>query len=884
MAALASASTVIGYPIRRLAVRTAAARLVLMISVAALALHAAEAKAKSGKSPYPSPNGPAKPAGPDDGLGPKDVYLEADSVVDDRIKKTITATGHVEARYQGRTLRANKVIYDTVTGISHAVGEVVIVSADGSVEYSRDTELDDQFRAAVALGFSARMTQNVTMVAGAAVRRTEMVSELNNGLYTPCDICKSDGKTPKAPTWSIQAKRIVEDRDHQVIYYKNAIIRVMGVPVFYSPIFWHPDPTAKRSSGLLAPRRISYSKYRGASYEQPYYWAISPYNDLIISPQLNTRVAPFLNLRYREQFYSGAIDIRTGYTYEQEFDSHTKFGNDTSRSYILAKGAFQIDPQWLVGFGAERVTDPTLFHRYSVTQIYSDRGPFPTDTDRLISQVYANRMDRQSYFSIGALSFQSLRAAVLDTVGPDGGLTAGNDSFDTSASFPTATPVEERFDPNWSVIGGRVRFTGSAVTLTRNNPVIDTTDPNGLLPAGAQPYSYHGTVTTARPTATATDPLTSLTYRDSRRASGEANWQTNLTFTSGIRIQPFADARFDYFSINDGQIQSGIANALRAAPSTDSRSLGTIGANLSWPFIKPVGHGSLVIEPLVQLVYANNVKLNPNIPNEDSVSFEYDETNLFSINRFSGYDLAEGGARANVGIRGTLDLASDRSASLLVGRTFRTQPDLVFTPQSGLQGTSSDWITAASVTPMAGLTVFNKARLDGNNWKVKREEAGANFGFGRLSASVRYVYEEQGLVQVDCTVGQLTLGSNGAALCPSPFDGSLVAEGSSVVGRVENADITGSWFFTKHWGVTANATHDFVGFETNNKFKPVWPVAQLGLTYQDECMRLDLIYTHDETYSATIGPSNSIGFRLTLTTLGGTLGPASGKNSREGSR
>jgi LPS-assembly protein len=863
-------------------------RLFLLISAAALALQTTPALAKPAKAASSTPKTNATPT-PDDGLGPKDVYLEADTVVDDRAEKTVTATGHVEARYQGRTLRADKVVYNTVTGVSHAVGNVMIVSADGTVEYSRDTTLDDQFRTAVALGFSARLTQNITMVAGAAIRRTETVNELNNGLYTPCNICKTDGKTPKAPTWSIQAKRIIEDRDHQVVYYKNAVIRVLGVPIFYAPIFWHPDPTAKRSSGFLAPRRIAYSKYRGFSYEQPYYWALSPYSDLIISPEINSKVNPFLNLRYREQFYSGAIDIRTGYGYDQEFDGHSKFGQDTSRSYILAKGAFQLDPQWAVGFGAERVTDPTLFHRYSVSQIYTDRGPFPTDTDRLISQLYANRLDSHSYFSVAALSFQSLRAAVVDTIGPNGGSTAGIDSFDTSQSFPTATPLEERFDPTRPILGGRLRLTGSAVTLTRNNPVIDVTDPAGLLAAGPQPYSYHDNVTfrnplgaAAPPTPTAADPYSSVVYRDSRSASGEANWRSSIIFTSGIRIQPFADARFDYFSINNGQIETGLGGVLTPAKTNDTRELGTVGADISWPFIKPVGKGSLVVEPLVQVIYANRVKFNPSIPNEDSVSFEYDETTLFSINRFSGYDLAEGGARANLGLRATLDLTGNRSASFLIGRTFRTEPDLVFTPQSGLQGTSSDWVTAVSLTPISGVSLFNRARLDGNDWSVKREEAGVNFGFGRLSASVRYLYEQSGLVQADCTTAQLQINlTSGVAECPSPFGGGLVPEGSSVIGRVENAEIHGSWFFTKNWGVTANATHDFVGYETNGKFKPVWPVAQLGLSYQDECMRLDLIYTHDETYSATIGPSNSIAFRLTLNTLGGTIAP---RTSREGSR
>jgi LPS-assembly protein len=857
----------------------------LLLGVAAISFLANEAQAKSGKDPSATPKiGAAKAATPavvDDGLGPKDIYLEADSVVDDRDQHTVTATGNVEVRYQGRTLRADSVTYNSVTGVTHAVGNISIMSADGTVEFSRDTELDDEFRAAVALGFSARLQDNVTLIAGAAIKRTETITELNNATYTPCAICKADGKTPKRPTWSIQAARIIEDRDRQVIYYKKAIIRVLGVPVLYMPLFWHPDPTAKRSSGFLAPRRIDYSARRGFSYEQPYYLAISPYSDLTISPQLNTRVNPFLNLRFREQFYSGSIDIRAGYTYDREFDTHNKFGSDTSRSYILAKGSFALDPKWTVGFGAERVTDPTLFRRYSVGQVYSERGPFPTDTDRLISQLYATRQDNQSYFSVAALSFQSLRASVTDV-----GKTAITQSNDTGQAFPVAIPLEERYDPTQPVLGGRLRFTGSAVALIRNNPVIDITDPNGLIAAGPQPYTYHGLVQTARPTATPDDLVSSLTYRDSRSANLEANWQSTYTFTSGIRVQPFADARFDYFSINDGTLQTsildatlptGVASITTPAKTNDTRGLGSVGANFSWPFLKPLWGGSLVLEPLAQLVYANRVKLDKNVPNEDSVSFEYDETNLFALNRFSGYDLAEGGARANIGARATLDLTGGRSASLMFGRTFRTQSDLVFLPQSGLQGTSSDWVTAASVTPIAGFTVFNRARFDGESWRVRREEAGANFSFGRLSASVRYLYEQSGLVQVGCTNYTILGGQN---YCPSPFSANtLVVADSSVIGRVENAEISGSWFFTKNWGVTANATHDFIGYETNSQYHPVWPMAQFGLTYLDDCVRVDLIYTHDETYSATIGPSNSIALRLTLTTLGGTITPAT-KNSR----
>ncbi len=64
-----------------------------------------------------------------------------------------------------------------------------------------------------------------------------------------------------------------------------------------------PGPPAERRSGFLAPN-IRYASRLGLSYEQPYLWAISPSADLVVSPMITTAVAPFLNLTYRQRFYS----------------------------------------------------------------------------------------------------------------------------------------------------------------------------------------------------------------------------------------------------------------------------------------------------------------------------------------------------------------------------------------------------------------------------------------------------------------------------------------------------------------------------------------------------------------------------------------------------
>ena len=265
-----------------------------------------------------------------------------------------------------------------------------------------------------------------------------------------------------------------------------------------------------------------------------------------------------------------------------------------------------------------------------------------------------------------------------------------------------------------------------------------------------------------------------------------------------------------------------------------------------------------MLEPLAQVALSPVYKVNPNIPNEDSASFEYDETNLFSIDRFSGFDLLEGGQRVNVGGRGTIDWGSGQNASLLVGRTFRAQNDPQFTALSGLQGTDSDWVVAASSQPAPGISLFTRSRLDRDSFALRREEAGVGYNSSTFSASVRYDLNENGLQEL--APGDVL--TNGQAI------------GDTIIGRTEDIQVNGYVFFTRHWGVSANVSRDLQ--------QNVFPIAQVGLIYDNECVRVDVLYTRDETYGNVIGNSNSVTFRISLSTLGGTapLAPTNSRGSR----
>ncbi|CAN5421322.1 LPS-assembly protein LptD [soil metagenome] len=768
------------------------------------------------------PAAPAPSPAVDDGLGDTGYYLESDLLIRDDANQKMIAKGDVEARYQGRTLRADEVVYDTKSEVVTAHGHVQLINPDGTAEFADDMTMDKDLKAGFARGFSARLDKNIKIAADTAIRRNDKITELNKAIYTPCEVC---AEKPK-PTWSIQADKVVQDKNRHLVYYHGATIRVFGAPLMYLPVFWHPDPQTERSSGFLTPK-LGVSKRRGLSYTQPYLFALSPSQDLVVSPQINGKINPFVNLNYRKRFYSGAVEVRAGGTYEKDFDNHgDRFGAATAKSYILAKGLFDIDEKWKWGFSAERASDALIFDDYDISDVYQQRGMFTGDDHRLMSQLYTTRQDKRSYFSASMISVQGLRVVGV-------GATGLANKFENSGAFPTIGPLlEGRWEPESHVLGGRLRVQGSGVVLTRSESQF-----------GEPPYNY-------------------ASYKgadgiDSVRGTLQGDWRANLVMGPGVRIQPFAQARGDAYRVSDVFLPSLALVAGDTSSINDRRTLGVAGVDLSLPLYRPLKKGgSIVLEPLVQLatgsdssrvpiVVARDAAGAPIYFNEDSTNFELDETNLFDVNKSPGFDLYEGGTRMNVGGRATVELGDGRGGSLLVGRSLRTKIDPLLPTRAGLDQKASDWIVAATVTPIRGVNAFTRARFDNDTGTLNRIEAGVDGSTARGFGSLRYLRDNK--------------------------DTSGL--------RQENLDFNGDYKITAHWGVTALGR---LSYQDARAFgRPVsesqwsWTRRDLGVYYNDDCIRIDVIYQNEDRYTQTttglrLKSDESVMLRLTLATLGDT--------------
>ena len=98
------------------------------------------------------------------------VVLDADNIFVNEADNTVVAEGNVEAKYEGRVLRADRLIYNRNTDRVRATGNVVIIDVDGTENYADEVETDPNLVDGYAIGFSTRIPSGGLAVAESAVR------------------------------------------------------------------------------------------------------------------------------------------------------------------------------------------------------------------------------------------------------------------------------------------------------------------------------------------------------------------------------------------------------------------------------------------------------------------------------------------------------------------------------------------------------------------------------------------------------------------------------------------------------------------------------------------------------------------------------------------
>ena len=135
--------------------------------------------------------------------------------------------------------------------------------------------------------------ENDPRLAGNSAFITENKSYIEGGVFTTCK-----KKGDKCPPWKLTAKKVIHDKEKQKITYENAKLYLYDYPVFYTPWFYHPDPTVKRQSGFLTPG-ITNSTLLGYGVNLPYYFALADNKDATVNPKIYVDENPVIQTEYR---------------------------------------------------------------------------------------------------------------------------------------------------------------------------------------------------------------------------------------------------------------------------------------------------------------------------------------------------------------------------------------------------------------------------------------------------------------------------------------------------------------------------------------------------------------------------------------------------------
>lgn len=600
------------------------------------------------------------------------VYLEADHVQDLAGSEGYLARGNVRVRQQDRTLFADELEYHPEQNRVIARGNVIIFGQGANPQYADEVELDSALSTGLALGFATMLEANGRVAAAAAIRRENGSLQLEDAYYTACELC-ADGSDN--PSWRIRAREVVQDTEDEMVYYRDARLEVMGVPVLYAPVFAHADPSTERHSGFLFPK-VGSSSRLGFVYEQPYYWAISPSQDFTIAPRYMGNVNPLVSMEYRKRFWSGALAVEGSYTREYEIDGDgNRFGTRDDRWHIFGGGEWAINPNWRWGFGVQRASDDLHLRRYDFSEIDKDRGaPLRTLNRNLVSQLYVDGRTANSWSSGVIASYQSLQTGVNDDLLPE-----------------IAPMVEYRrvFDLPTAELG-RVNIEADATILTRDTGV------------------------------------------DYSRASAAVDWRGRWVTPPGILVEPYVLARIDSYSLDNVPIAGG------GTISDDfSRELGLAGFDVSYPLYRAGQSMDWVIEPVIAATIASEDPESARVFNEDSQLLDLDESLVFAPVRASGHDVWEEGQRVSYGVRTTAQWGDGNSARVFVGQSHRLDGLGVYNTGSGLFEDASDYVMSAEVN-MGDFDATLDSRLDADDFEVNRLGATLGYTGERFRGTIRY--------------------------------------------------------------------------------------------------------------------------------------------------
>ncbi len=587
----------------------------------------------------------------------------------------------------------------------------------------------------------------------------------------------------KPPTWQINARRAVKDDETKNIHFTDAEMRILDVPVMYFPYATQP---LERRSGFLIPRPKVNSHF-GASTDIPVYWAPAEDIDMTFRPVIYSKQHPLYQAEYRQAFGNGVWSTNgavLNYLRDQKEKKQIEAGEYSlprTRGYVVSSGEFNFNDIWRGRFNGGYVSDKTFFRKFDY--------PGAKHESYLLSEgILEGFLNQRDYAAAKVYHFQGLKDA------------------DRQSHLSNVLPVLEYsayscVDP----LGGRFKFDGNFLNIYRTQGI------------------------------------------NMQRGVGEVSWQRPMVINHGQVLTLHGALRGDLYDVQGDNYVVFRGNKISLDKKGGARFFPQAGLNWRWPFIASFQGQSLVIQPVAQLIVAPDKPYglkSRRVPNEDSTDFEFNDANLFSYDRISGYDLIDSGSRFVYGGEilttgsciGDFDIFLGQSYSLSdsndfagdlteINRLIGKKPNVE--DEAGFGRRASDIVGRIEARPTAWLNLNYRFRLDQKTLSHRIAEVGGSIGpsIARISGDYVFISKRAGT-------------SNGQNFNQTTF--------------------TISSAFTRHWAASFKNRQNLQSKNSNGG-----PLERaFTLDYRDDCFGLD--FTVKREFYKDRDVRNGTTFLLTL--------------------
>jgi LPS-assembly protein len=640
------------------------------------------------------------------------------------------------------------------------------------------------------------MTDRSRLVANGARRLNANRIEAVRAVYSPCDLCANDPTAP--PSWQLKAREVSDDRQTQELEFRDAVMEIDGWPVFYTPYMAAPDPSVKRASGFLMPTFGS-SSTLGFHIATPYYQTLGPNADLTLMPRFTTEAGEVLATEYRERFANGMLYGLGSINYSNVASPTDSNLGDNWRWHINSNGVWDIDDVYRAGFQLQRVSDQSYLQRFGFAN-----PVLATE----ITRGYLEGFPDNGSLDVNSYLFQPLTPGLGDS------------------TQPIVLPVINR---NW-------QFNPDSIdgTFKANVNVLDI----------------------AREVGTQT-----------RRLSVGGEWDRNFRDGLGSEYKFQVSLRADGYSIAD---LSNLSNPdlpssffpqngqppiqHQASGFLAGRAFPQVGLTWDYPLVNRLGSWSFLVQPTAALFAAPAGGNRHEIPDEDSLGYQFRDTDLFRANRMAGYDLLDTGQRVDYGLNlGAYD-SNGGSYRVLLGQSYRDENNFFVPPGSGMDQHLSDVVGRVVLEPSSYLDLIYRFRLDRATLANRSQEvtlaAGpTNF---RVSSTFLLIPPEQ---QSD--------------LITVPGSGETI-----LYGKREQLTLSATARLTRYWSLMGSET---INLSNSTNIVDGLPTPQannsslqsnLSAIYQDECMAFITTFTQTAIRNGDVTPGYAVLFSVVFKNIG----------------